>query len=69
MQVLLFGFIGTQLVHLKREIYKTQRENKQLENKLGAFVSAYEEYKQIEKEDVQKIKDLYRNQPVSSKSR
>lgn len=68
MQVLLFGFIGTQLVHLKREIYKTQRENKQLEEKLGSFLSAYEEYKQIEKEDVEKITNMYHNQPISSKS-
>ncbi len=30
-QVLLFGFLGTQLVHLRREIYKVQRENKNLE--------------------------------------
>jgi dolichol-phosphate mannosyltransferase len=30
-QVLLFGFLGTQLVHLRKEIYKVQRENKNLE--------------------------------------
>ncbi len=33
-QVLLFGFLGTQLVHLRKEIYKTQRENKSLEDKI-----------------------------------
>lgn len=35
-QVLLFGFLGTQLVHLRKEIYKVQRENKNLEKKLDA---------------------------------
>ena len=34
-QVLLFGFLGTQLVHLRKEIYKVQRENKGLEKELG----------------------------------
>ncbi len=33
-QVLLFGFLGTQLVHLRKEIYKIQRENKNLEEKI-----------------------------------
>jgi len=33
-QVLLFGFLGTQLVHLRKEIYKVQRENKGLEREL-----------------------------------
>lgn len=31
-QVLLFGFLGTQLVQLRKEIYKVQRENKNLEH-------------------------------------
>jgi dolichol-phosphate mannosyltransferase len=30
-QVILFGFLGTQLVNLRKEIYKVQRENKTLE--------------------------------------
>lgn len=34
-QVLLFGFLGTQLAHLRKEIYKVQRENKDLEKKIG----------------------------------
>ncbi len=34
-QVLLFGFLGTQLVHLRKEIYKIQRENKDLEEKIN----------------------------------
>ncbi len=34
-QVLLFGFLGTQLVHLRKEIYKIQRENKTLEDKIN----------------------------------
>lgn len=34
-QVLLFGFLGTQLVHLRKEIYKVQRANKNLEKKIG----------------------------------
>lgn len=33
-QVLLFGFLGTQLVRLRKEIYKVQRENKGLEKEL-----------------------------------
>jgi len=31
LQVLLFGFLGTQIVQLRKEIYKIQRENKNLE--------------------------------------
>ena len=34
LQILLFGFIGTQLVYLRKEIYKIQRENKNLEQRL-----------------------------------
>jgi glycosyltransferase involved in cell wall biosynthesis len=33
-QVLLFGFLGTQLVQLRKEIYKVQRENKNLEQSI-----------------------------------
>ncbi|MGB2770389.1 MAG: glycosyltransferase [Candidatus Zixiibacteriota bacterium] len=36
-QVLLFGFLGTQLVHLRKEIYKVQRENKNLEKKIDTL--------------------------------
>lgn len=36
-QVLLFGFLGTQLVHLRKEIYKIQRENKSLEEKINSL--------------------------------
>jgi dolichol-phosphate mannosyltransferase len=36
-QVLLFGFLGTQLVNLRKEIYKVQRENKNLEKELGSL--------------------------------
>ena len=36
-QVLLFGFLGTQLVYLRKEIYKVQRENKNLEKELGSL--------------------------------
>jgi hypothetical protein len=36
-QVLLFGFLGTQLVGLRKEIYKVQRENKSLERKVDAL--------------------------------
>jgi dolichol-phosphate mannosyltransferase len=36
-QVLLFGFLGTQLVHLRKEIYKVQRENKNLEKKIDSL--------------------------------
>lgn len=33
-QIILFGFLGTQLVHLRKEIYKVQRENKNLEKQI-----------------------------------
>jgi glycosyltransferase involved in cell wall biosynthesis len=36
-QVLLFGFLGTQLVHLRKEIYKVQRENRNLEKKIDTL--------------------------------
>ena len=36
-QVLLFGFLGTQLVHLRKEIYKVQRENKNLEKNIDTL--------------------------------
>jgi dolichol-phosphate mannosyltransferase len=36
-QVLLFGFLGTQLVHLRKEIYKVQRENSRLERALAGL--------------------------------
>lgn len=35
LQILLFGFLGTQLVYLRKEIYKIQRGNKSLEQKLN----------------------------------
>jgi len=41
-QVLLFGFLGTQLVHLRKEIYKIQRENKNLEEKISNLSSKIE---------------------------
>ena len=34
MQILSFGFIGTQIVNLRKELYKIQKENKDLEKKL-----------------------------------
>jgi dolichol-phosphate mannosyltransferase len=36
-QVLLFGFLGTQLVHLRKEIYKVQRENSRLERAVAGL--------------------------------
>jgi dolichol-phosphate mannosyltransferase len=36
-QVLLFGFLGTQLVRLRKEIYKVQRENKGLERRIASL--------------------------------
>ncbi|MFH1335268.1 MAG: hypothetical protein ABII96_02030, partial [Candidatus Zixiibacteriota bacterium] len=36
-QILLFGFLGTQLVRLRKEIYKVQRENKNLEKEIGSL--------------------------------
>jgi glycosyltransferase involved in cell wall biosynthesis len=36
-QVLLFGFLGTQMVHLRKEIYKVQRENKYMEKEIGSL--------------------------------
>jgi glycosyltransferase involved in cell wall biosynthesis len=34
LQILLFGFLGTQLVYLRKELYKIQRENKTLQQRL-----------------------------------
>jgi hypothetical protein len=34
LQILLFGFLGTQLVYLRKELYKIQRENKTLQMRL-----------------------------------
>ncbi|OGC85749.1 MAG: hypothetical protein A2142_09875 [candidate division Zixibacteria bacterium RBG_16_48_11] len=34
LQILLFGFLGTQLVYLRKELYKIQRENKTLQLRL-----------------------------------
>jgi dolichol-phosphate mannosyltransferase len=36
-QVILFGFLGTQLVNLRKEIYKVQRENKTLEKNIAGL--------------------------------
>jgi len=47
-QVLLFGFLGTQLVHLRKEIYKIQRENKTLEDKINNLPTKVE----VEKKEV-----------------
>jgi len=48
-QVLLFGFLGTQLVHLRKEIYKIQRENKNLEEKINNLPAKIEvEEKKLE---------------------
>jgi hypothetical protein len=48
-QVLLFGFLGTQLVHLRKEIYKIQRENKNLEEKINNLPAKIEvEEKELE---------------------
>jgi len=47
-QVLLFGFLGTQLVHLRKEIYKIQRENKALEDKINKLPAKIE----VEKKEV-----------------
>ena len=44
-QVLLFGFLGTQLVHLRKEIYKIQRENKTLEDKINNLPAKTEKEK------------------------
>jgi dolichol-phosphate mannosyltransferase len=38
-QIILFGFLGTQLVHLRKEIYKVQRENKNLEKQIENLLS------------------------------
>jgi dolichol-phosphate mannosyltransferase len=48
-QVLLFGFLGTQLVHLRKEIYKIQKENKNLEEKINNLPAGIEvEEKELE---------------------
>jgi dolichol-phosphate mannosyltransferase len=49
-QIILFGFLGTQLVHLRREIYKVQRENKGLEEKINNLFPKMEaEKKELER--------------------
>jgi dolichol-phosphate mannosyltransferase len=49
-QVLLFGFLGTQLVHLRKEIYKIQKENKNLEEKINNLPEGIEvEEKELER--------------------
>ena len=35
LQVSLFGFLGTQLVRIHRELFRIQRENKQLSQQLA----------------------------------
>ena len=49
-QVLLFGFLGTQLVHLRKEIYKIQRENKNLEDKIDNLPTKVESEEKKPKE-------------------
>jgi dolichol-phosphate mannosyltransferase len=44
-QVLLFGFLGTQLVNLRKEIYKVQRENKTLEKNIAGLARHSEQTK------------------------
>ncbi len=46
-QVLLFGFLGTQLVHLRKEIYKVQRENKNLEKMISGIRSEAHQRKPV----------------------
>jgi len=45
-QVLLFGFLGTQMVNLRKEVYKIQRENKGLEEKINNLSPKMEEEKE-----------------------
>jgi hypothetical protein len=52
MQVLFFGFIGTQLVHLRKEIYKIQKENKILENNLSEVAEKLEDIKTEKKKEI-----------------
>jgi dolichol-phosphate mannosyltransferase len=51
MQVLFFGFIGTQLVRLRKEIYKVQKENKILENGLTLLSEKIDEIKTEKKQE------------------
>jgi dolichol-phosphate mannosyltransferase len=44
-QILLFGFLGTQLVNLRKEIYKVQRENKTLEKNIAGLTRHTEQTK------------------------
>jgi dolichol-phosphate mannosyltransferase len=63
-QIILFGFLGTQLVHLRKEIYKVQRENKNLEEKMNNLpVKVHLEKEEVESlpsGTVEKVKDLTR---------
>ena len=63
-QVLLFGFLGTQLVHLRKEIYKVQRENKSLEEKINNF-STKIKVKKKELEYLPSDRPRYQKKPVS----
>lgn len=40
LQIVLFGFLGSQLVTLKRELYKIQRENRQLTDRLETITES-----------------------------
>ncbi len=60
-QVLLFGFLGTQIVHLRKELYKIQRENKTLENKINNLPAKIE----VEKKEPERVSS---NKPRQSKN-
>jgi len=66
-QVLLFGFLGTQLVHLRKEIYKIQKENKILEEKINNLPAKIEvEEKELEEKTVECLPS---GRPIKSPNR
>jgi glycosyltransferase involved in cell wall biosynthesis len=51
LQVLLFGFLGTQLVGLRKEIYKIQRNQYRLEERVNAASRTHPIQPQVRRED------------------
>lgn len=64
LQVILFGFLGTQLVALRKEVYKIQRNQHVVENRL-VELTGYQNEKSEKTESYVPQKTAYNNQPLS----
>jgi dolichol-phosphate mannosyltransferase len=64
-QVLLFGFLGTQLVQLRKEIYKVQRENKNLEQTIKDLLPEVGKKKAAETEPTRTQEEKERFSPTT----